>query len=191
MQVHRRLIAVLATVALLTLTPAAQAALDDTSISLLAGTLDYTTPFTADNFPATSLTGLPQAVHATVNPWVVTDSRGSLIAGWNMTISATQFTTGGGSPNTLPAGSMTMATTPVPSTTFGNISLPPTPVAAAAALDGGAAQKIATSAIAQGLGRWTFTPVNLLGGDLTLNVPASAAAGTYTSTITTTLATGP
>ncbi|HMJ95037.1 MAG TPA: WxL domain-containing protein [Thermoleophilaceae bacterium] len=173
------------------MTPAAQAALDDTSISLLAGTLDYTTPFTADNFPATSLTGLPQAVHATVNPWVVTDSRGSLIAGWNMTISATQFTTGGGSPNTLPAGSMTMATTPVPSTTFGNISLPPTPVAAAAALDGGAAQKIATSAIAQGLGRWTFTPVNLLGGDLTLNVPASAAAGTYTSTITTTLATGP
>lgn len=99
---RRRLIPMLATVAALALTPAAHAATDTTSVSLLAGTLDYTTPFTAGNFPATTLTGLPQVVHATVNPWIVTDGRGSPLNGWNVTISATQFSTGGASPTPCP-----------------------------------------------------------------------------------------
>lgn len=86
---------------------------------------------------------------------------------------------------------MTLATVALPGTTFGNLSLPPVPVPTPAALDGGAAQKMTTAAIAQGLGEWTFTPTNLAGGDLTLNIPGNALAGTYTSTITTTLATGP
>jgi hypothetical protein len=191
MKMHYSLTPVLAALALLALTPTAQAATDTTSISLLGGTLDYTTPFTASNFPATTLTGLPQAVHATVSPWAVTDGRGNPLAGWNMTVSATQFSTGGGSPETLPAGSMTLVTAPVPTTTFGNLSLPPAPVPLSGAIDGGAPQKIVTAAAAQGLGQWTFTPANLAGGDLTLNVPPDALAGTYTSTITTTLATGP
>jgi hypothetical protein len=191
MKVHRRLTAVLAAVMLLSLAGAAQAATDSTSINLLGGTLDYTTPVTADDFPATTLTGLPQSVHAPLNPWVVTDGRGSLVSGWNVTVSATQFSTGGGSPVTLPTGSMTLANAPTSATPLGNISLPPLPVPLAGAIDGGAAQKMATAALAQGLGRWTFTPLNLVGGDLTLNIPAGAVAGTYTSTITTTLATGP
>jgi hypothetical protein len=180
-----------ALVTVLALASPAQAATSDTSITLNAGTLDYTTPFSAGNFPNTTLNGLPQVVHAGVNPWTVTDGRGSLLNGWNLTISATQFSTGGGSPHTLPTGSMTLATVPVPSTSVGNVSLPPVPVPLAAALDGGSAQKVATSAVGQGLGQWTFTSLNPAGGDLALVVPASAVAGTYTSTITSTLSTGP
>ena len=48
-----------------------------------------------------------------------------------------------------------------------------------------------SAAVAAGEGEWTATQANLLGGDLTLTVPADAHAGTYTSTITSTLATGP
>jgi hypothetical protein len=191
MTLKRSLISVLTAIVALTLASAADAATDDTSITLTGGTLDYTTPFGANDFPTTALTGLPQVAHAPVNPWVVTDGRGSPLNGWNVTISGTQFSTGGGSPSTLPTGSMTLAQAPVPTTTTGNLSLPPVPVPLAGAIDGGAPQKIATAAVAQGLGRWTFTPANLAGGDLTLNVPANALAGTYTSTITTTLSTGP
>jgi hypothetical protein len=191
MPVPLGLITALVTLALAATPGVAHAATDDMSISLLGGTLDYTTPLTAENFPATTLTGLPQVVHAAINPWVVTDSRGSLVAGWNMTVSASQFSTGGGSPVSLPAGSMTMATSPVPATTVGNLSLAAAPVPTLSAIDGAGAQKMATAAIAQGLGRWTFTPANLAGGDLTLTIPANAVAGTYSSTITTTLATGP
>jgi hypothetical protein len=180
-----------ALVAALALASPVQAATSNTSITLGAGTLDYTTPFSTGNFPNTTLNGLPQLVHANVNPWTVTDARGSLLNGWNVTVSASQFATSGGSPNTLPTGSMTLATVPVPSTAVGNVSLPPVPVPLAAAIDGGSAQKIATSAIGQGLGGWTFTPLNAGGGDLALIVPPSAVAGTYTSTITTTLSTGP
>jgi hypothetical protein len=169
----------------------ATAATTAPSITLGPGTLSYTTPFTAQNFPNTTLTGLAQAVHASVNPWAVTDARGSLLNGWNVTVSASQFSTGGGSPTTLPTGSLSLTTPPVPTTTFGNLSLVPVPVPPAAPIDGGSTQKIVTASLATGLGEWIFTPLNTAGGDLLLSVPAGSVAGTYTSTITTTLATGP
>jgi hypothetical protein len=181
--------ALLATVA--ALPASAPAATTTPSITLGAGTLAYTTSFTAQNFPNTTLTGVAQTVHAPVNSWEVTDARGSLLNGWNVTVSASQFSTGGGSPSTLPTGSLSLATPAVPTTTGGNLSVAPVPVATAAPIDGGSTQKIVTAAIGTGLGQWTFTPVNAAGGDLLLNVPAGATAGTYTSTITTTLATGP
>jgi opacity protein-like surface antigen len=191
MTLRSKLAALAATAVALAAAPAAQAATSNTSVTLGAGTLDYTTPFSSGNFPNTTLTGVPQLVHAAVNPWTVTDARGSLLNGWNLTVSASQFSTGGGSPSTLPTGSMTLVSVPVPSTTVGNVSLPPVPVPLAAAIDGGSAQKIATAAVAQGLGQWTFTSLNPAGGDLALTVPPAAVAGTYTSTITTTLSTGP
>jgi hypothetical protein len=42
-----------------------------------------------------------------------------------------------------------------------------------------------------GQGAWTMTQANLAGGDLALTVPVNASAGTYTSNLTFTLATGP
>lgn len=173
----------------LTVPASALAETDNTQITLNGGALSYSTPFSAGNFPTTSLTGLQQVARANVNPWTITDARGSLTAGWNVTVAASQFTDGS---KTLPTGSMSLVNVPTIGTTVGNLSLPPVSVPAALAIDGGgAAQKIATAAIAQGLGQWTLTPLNAAGGDLILTIPPDAQPGTYTSTITTTLATGP
>jgi hypothetical protein len=169
----------------------ASAATDNTQITLAAGALTYTTPFSAENFPNTSLTGVQQTVRASVNPWKVTDARGSLLNGWNVTVAASRFTDTVDNTKQLPAGSLALVNTPTTSTTLGNVSLPPATPAVAAAIDGGTTQKLASAAVAQGLGEWTFTPVNAAGGDLALTVPPTAVAGTYVSTITTTLATGP
>jgi len=99
----------------------------------------------------------------------VTDARGSLLNGWNVTVSASQFSTGGGSPSTLPTGSLTLATPPVPSTTVGNLSLPsgPGPACGADRLEARRKRSL-PAALAAGLGQWTFTPLNAAGGDLLL-----------------------
>ncbi|MDQ3728327.1 MAG: WxL domain-containing protein [Actinomycetota bacterium] len=175
----------------LVLPAGAAAQTDDTQITLAAGQLSYPTPFSAGNFPNTSLTGLQQTARASVNPWKVTDARGGLLNGWNVTVAASRFTDTVDATKRLPAGSLALTNTPTTSTTAGNTSLPPAALPVAAALDGGTTQKLATAALAQGLGEWTFTPGNVGGGDLVLTVPPNAQPGTYVSTITTTLATGP
>lgn len=166
----------------------ARAETDTTSITISAGTLEYTTPLAAGDFPSTTLSGIQQTKTANVSPFTVTDGRGGA-AGWNLSIAASQFTSGG---NTLPTGSLTIATPPVPTTTVGNLGVPPVPNAALAAtpIDDGNTHTLASAAAVAlgGGGRWTFTP---LSGSLTLTVPPAAAPGTYTSTLTTTLSTGP
>jgi len=173
------------------------AATDDTNITINGGTLNYTTPFSAGDFPATTLSGIPQAKTANVNPWTVTDNRGSG-AGWNVTIAASRFTcstSGTCGTDQFPTSSLTLATVGVPSTDPANLlgpppAIPPVFTPAVSALDsGGAAQKIASAAALplNGSGAWTFTHA---AGGLALVVPASVTPGTYTSTITTTLASG-
>ena len=184
----RTRICTLALSALALAAPAAHAATDTSSITISGGTLEYTTPLAAGDFPATTLTGVAQVKSADVNPFVVTDSRGGA-AGWHLTVAASRFAAGA---NQLPAGSLTMAVPPVPTTTLTNLGVAPVPNATLAAtpLDGGSTQNIASAAAVPlgGAGKWTSTP---LSGALTLNVPPAVAPGTYTSTITTTLSTGP
>lgn len=165
---------------------AALAATDDTSVAIAGGALTYTTPLTAGDFPATTLTGLQQVKNANISPYTVTDSRGGA-AGWNLTIAASQFTSPGS--DTLPAGSLLMTLPPVPTTTTGNLGIAPVPVVTTA-IDNATTQKFVTAAALalSGAGAWTFSPA---AGALTLTVPPAVAPGTYTSTITTTLATGP
>lgn len=186
MQARKHLVpAVLA--ALLVPAAAAQAATDTTSITLTGGSLTYGTPLTAGDFPSTALNGLPQLKTATINPYAVTDARGGS-AGWHLTIEASQFDDGDG--NTLPTGSLTMALPPVPTTDLSNVlAVPPVPAVSLTPIDAGGAQTIASAAALplSGAGTWTFTPLT----GLTLSVPPAAVPGTYTSTITTTLATGP
>lgn len=181
-----RTLAALAVVAAATVAPAsALAATDTTSVAIAAGSLVYTTPLTAGDFPATTLTGAQQTKSANISPYTVTDSRGGS-AGWNLTIAASPFASG---TDTLPAGSLAMAAAPVPTTTLGNLGIPPTPVVTTA-IDNATTQKFVSAAAVPlgGAGAWTFSP---LAGALTLTVPPAVAPGTYTSTITTTLATGP
>lgn len=176
-------------VAALALAPPAQAANDDTSVTLTGGDLTYPTAWSADDFSGVTLNGLPQVVRTNVNSWKVKDARGGS-GGWHASISATQFATSDNS-KTLPTGALTLTTVAVPTTGATNLSVPPVPVPLAAAIDGGSTQKMATAASLTGLGEWTFTPTNTGGGDLILTVPPHALAGTYTSTVTTTVDTGP
>jgi putative surface cell wall-binding protein len=167
----------------------AQAADDTTSIAISAGALTYVTPLAAANFPAVTLNGLQQTARTSISPFVVNDARGGS-AGWNLTVEASQFTHSNGS-DTLPAGSMSMALPPVPTTTVGNLGTPPVVTGTALQpLDGGSAQKVVSAPATplSGAGQWTFTP---LADTLTLLVPAAVEPGTYTSTITSTLSTGP
>jgi len=161
-----------------------------------AGSLTYTTPFSAGSFPAATLTGARQLKNATVNAWAITDSSGTG-AGWNVTIAASRFTcssTGAACRNGVdqfPSGSMTLATAGTPTTDPNNLlGVPPIPEATPSPIDSGSTQQIAhaLALLNNGAGTWTF-PQQPTG--LTLTVPASIAPGTYTSTITTTLASGP
>jgi hypothetical protein len=189
MRTLRPLTLLVATLGFLVAAGPAQSATDSTSVTIAAGTLDYTTPLTAANFPAVTLDGTQKIVTADVNPYVITDSRGGS-AGWNLTIQASQFTSAGG--DTLPQGSLLMALPPVPTKNVATnpLGLPPTVALTLNPIDNGSAQTVLSAAALPltGAGAWTATP---LPGALTLTIPAVVTPGTYTSTITTTLATGP
>jgi hypothetical protein len=186
---YRKLIATVLALSLLGVAGPAYAAVDSTSVTIAAGSLEYTTALTADDFPGVTLDGTQKVVTTDVNPYVVTDSRGGS-AGWNLTVQASQFTSA--SSDTLPQGSLLMAQPPTPTkdVVANPLGLPPTVQPTLNAIDGGSAQKLVSAAALPlvGAGAWTFTP---LPDALTLTVPAVVPPGTYTSSITTTLSTGP
>ena len=146
-----------------------------------------TTP-SASNFANTTLTGAQQTVHTNFANWGVNDATGSG-AGWHVTFQASQFT--GTGPITLPLDSLTL--TPPAITPSGiNLAVPPVlQCVTSCVLDSGSAVQIVHALAATGQGGWTMTQANLLGGDLALTIPANASAGTYTSNLTFTLASGP
>jgi hypothetical protein len=190
---HKMRLGVLAALGItaLALPGVAAASGGSTSITLTGGALSFSTAPSASDFPTTALTGTQQTVHTNFATWAVNDARGTG-AGWHVTFQASQFTGPGGSPPTLPTGSLSLTEPAAMTPTLGNLAVPPvmqcTP---SCVLDGGSAASIAHALAATGQGTWTATQANLLNGDLALTVPPSAAADTYTSTLTFTLATGP
>ena len=72
-----------------------------------------------------------------------------------------------------------------------NIAVAPVAQGSTFTLDGGSAVAIVHALAATGQGGWIMTQGNAAGGDLALTIPTTAAAGTYTSDLTFTLATGP
>jgi hypothetical protein len=138
--------------------------------------------------------------------YVVDDATGSS-AGWNVTTSATTFSTGGGTPKTLAdigtfstTGSVASATAvTAPSqacTSAGDCTVPTNsttyPVAITTAATTPQAYTIYNAALNTGIGS-----VNI-GGSATTNpvgwwihVPGTTAPGTYTSTITISVNSGP
>ena len=114
--------------------------------------------------------------------FTVTDSRGAGV-GWNVTVQASQFTSGG---HTLALNSVSM---PQPSVTKGTPQSTglPTIMSGPYTIDSASAIKMASAAAdGSGEGSYIFTP-----GLLTLSVPANTYAGTYTSTVTVSVISGP
>ena len=145
------------------------------------GSLNITTPTVSDFGPLT-LNGSALNTTASMGTFDVSDSRGT-DQGWNVTVQATRLTSG---THTLPLGSLWM---PQPTVTKDTLtsSDPPDILPGPYAIDVASPVKIASAPDdGSGEGAYTFTI-----GDLTLNPPASAYAGTYTTTVTVSVISGP
>jgi WxL domain surface cell wall-binding len=174
------------------------------TLVLTSGVLGLTTP-TSLSWDGT-VDGLDQQLVDTVGAdqeYVVGDATGSA-TGWHVTISGTTFTTSGG---TLPAsgtflttGSVTSETStdaPTAACSSGSTCTPPTdnttyPVAITTAASSPTAVNIYDASMGTGLGSIIVggaSAANPVGW--WLNVPADAQAGTYTSTLTMELISGP
>ncbi len=170
--------------AIVALPAAAFGATATTTGNVAAGSLSLTTS-AAPAFSAT-LNGSDQTASYTV-PTVATDSRGSG-AGWNLTITSTQFTTGGATPSTLATNASSI--TGVTNTCAGGSCTNPTnsvtyPVGVPAGATAPTAVKYFNAATSTGKGKFNNTP----GVDVFL--PADANAGTYSSTLTLSAVSGP
>ena len=120
-------------------------------------------------------------------PLTIQDTRGTG-AGWNATITSTQFTTGGGTPSTLATNASTLTgvtsacatgtcTNPTNSVTY--------PIAVPAGSTPPTAVKFFNAAANSGMGKFTNTPT------IGVFVPQNSVAGTYTSTLTVSIVSGP
>lgn len=163
-------------------TGVAQAATDDTSVAVTGAAATLSAP-TFGNFPDVTLTGAKQTKVTTVADWTVNDARG-VGDGWEVTMAAAPLETADATPVTMTGATLTLTAPTVAATEAGNSSSAP-------AVVGGdvlaSTVKVADAAAGAGLGSWSFTQ----GADnLTLEVPAAAKAGLYSSTITTTLTPG-
>ena len=109
-------------------------------------------------------------------------------SGWNLTITSTQFSTGGATPHTLSTSASTMTgvtsscaqgtcTNPTNSVTY--------PVSVPAGAVAPTAVKFFNAGATTGMGDFTVSPT------VTVAIPANAYAGTYTSTVTLAVVSGP
>lgn len=120
-------------------------------------------------------------------PSTVQDTRGNG-SGWNLTITSTQFSTGGATPSTLAtnASSLTGVTSVCASGTCSNPNNAITyPVAVPAGTAPPTAVKYFNAAANSGMGKFTTTPT------IGVFVPQNSFAGTYTSTLTVSIVSGP
>jgi WxL domain surface cell wall-binding len=155
--------------------------------TISAGTFGFVSTPPNVSFAAT-LNGLDQTVNAT-QALDVGDATGSG-TGWNITATSTTFTTGGGSPHLLSTSATTVTSAPADACdasatctlATNSVTYPYTLPAAAVAPT---ATKLYNAAANTGMGNQTVTPT------WKLAVPASTFAGTYTSTWTLSLVSGP
>src|SRR5919199_1024822 len=120
-------------------------------------------------------------------PLTTQDTRGTG-AGWNETITSTQYSTGGAAPNTLATNASSLTgvtsscaqgscTSPTNSVTY--------PVAVPAGSTAPSAVKFYNAAANTGMGKFTITPT------IGVFVPQNSYAGTYQSTLTLSIVSGP
>lgn len=137
---------------------------------------------------STTLDGTDQTASYTANLTVDNSAIGITLLGWNLTITSTQLSTGGGTPHTLSTSASSITSVavvcaaapclnPTNSVSY-PLTLPAGPTAPAAV-------KLFNAAAATGTGTFTITPT------VKVAIPANAYAGSYTSTLTLTLVSGP
>lgn len=148
------------------------------------GGLGLTVPSTL-TFPATTLSGLDQS--ATTTLALTGDDQSGTGSGWKLTGTSTTLTTGARS---LPT-SATQVTAVGRSAGAGNCSLPANGVTYPVTLPAGATAPTAAKLFGAASGSYSGTGAIDLAMSLAIAIPANARAGTYTSTWTFSLVTGP
>ncbi|HEX3455133.1 MAG TPA: WxL domain-containing protein [Gaiellaceae bacterium] len=117
----------------------------------------------------------------------VLDATGSG-SGWNVTVTSTTFTTGGGSPHLL-STTASNATGVSSSCATGTCTNPTNsityPLGVPAGSSAPTAVKLFNAAANTGMGNFTITPT------ISVSIPANTYAGTYTSTVTVAVVSGP
>ncbi|MBA2283929.1 MAG: WxL domain-containing protein [Ktedonobacteraceae bacterium] len=154
--------------------------------TITGGSLTETTATT--QAPSATLAGVDQAVTYTI-PITLTDLRGTG-AGWNLTITSTQFTTGGGTPHLLDTSAshitgVTSAHVGTDGYTDPTNSITYAPLLVPAGTTAPTAVKFFNAALTTGLGTFTVTPT------VSIALPANTFAGSYTSTVTLAVVSGP
>ena len=149
------------------------------------GTLSVASTGAAPSF-TTTLDGTDQTLNYSA-PLIVTDATGSG-AGWNLTITSTQFDAGSGHKLATGASSLKSAITEACHT--GSTCVDPTdnvsrPVTVPAGATAPTAVSFYNAALATGVGKIDVTP------SVDVAVPASTVPGTYTSDLTIAAVSGP
>jgi hypothetical protein len=139
----------------------------------------------AATVPAVTIDGTDQNASYTI-PLSITDARGTG-SGWNATVTSTTFTDGASQTLATTASSMTGVTS---ACVAGGSCTAPTnaisyPLTVPAATTAPTAVKFFNAAANSGMGRFTITP------SITVSVPGNVYAGTYSSTVTVAVASGP
>jgi hypothetical protein len=116
----------------------------------------------------------------------IVDARGDGV-GWCVFIQASQLTTGGPAPRTLPLGSLSMSQPPRVVKVDRTSSAVPDIRSGPYALDSGSVIQIAGAARGVGMGSYRFT----FPGAITVKVDPDAYPGTYSTTITVLVVSGP
>ncbi|GIF51182.1 hypothetical protein DFJ67_3349 [Asanoa ferruginea] len=139
------------------------------TFAISAGGLNITAPTTTVDL-GSGVTG--GTVSGSIGPVTVADTRGLLVASWTATVSSTPFKTGGGTPaETIGADQATY--TPGLATIVSGLPVP------VAGLPGNlGAPRTAYTATAVGSNSVRWNP------NLSIQLPAAAVAGTYTGTVT-------
>jgi hypothetical protein len=169
-------LALLVATALVVVTAAAAGTI--TTTATITGTAGLSLNLPANPSISDTLDGTDQTV--TYGPVLgVVDARGTG-AGWNVTISATNFSDGAGhslAPGTVTAAAQACHAASTCTAATNSITYPLT--------IGGTAAKAFNAAVATGLGKVDVTPT------VSVSIPGTTFAGTYTSTVTLAVATGP
>jgi hypothetical protein len=156
----------------------------ESTSTITGGTLSITQP-TIGSFADVILDGSVQTTTATVGSFTVTDATGTG-NGWNVVVKASQFSDSINS-LTLPTDSLSIALPTVTAKDGADLASTVTPNMGT--IDNGTGVKILSAALEGGMGAYDIAYAS---DALTLNLlPKDVKAGTYTSTITVTVTTGP
>ena len=153
----------------------AHAAGTTTTFTLAAGSLSISAPASSDLGSGSTGAG---TVSAQLGNVTVTDTRGALLGTWTASVSSTDFTTGGATANETIVNGQVTYWSGAATATSGTATFTPGQLTSANAQDLSAVRTAFSASAIVGNDSASWNPT------VTINVPGAAVAGSYTGTIT-------